>query len=187
MKKYSKNIFILSLVILSIAFWTLLLIIFPPQEIIKGIGIENSYWLIFFIAAIAGVSTVTSTSYYASVVTFAAGGANPFLLAICAGIGMSIGDSLFYFLGKKGSKVLPRKIDQYQDKIELWLKNKSRWMIISFVYIYTGFTPFPGDLLSIFLGINNFKYKLIIWPIILGNITLMTTIGLLARSGIEIF
>jgi membrane protein YqaA with SNARE-associated domain len=187
LKKYRKNILILTIIILSILIWSIFLLFFPPSKIIGFVGIQNTYWLIFLIAAIAGVSTVTSTSYYASVVAFVIGGANPFLIAIFAGLGMTIGDSLFYFLGKKGAQVLPEKIDRYQDKIEEWLQKRPKWIVVIIIYIYTGLSPFPGDLMSIFLGITNFRYKLVIWPIIFGNITLMTIIGLLAQNRIEIF
>lgn len=181
MNKRNKKLLGLSIVVISIFTWSILLLVFDYREIIGQIGLENSYWIIFLIATIAGVSSVTSTSYYASVVAFAIAGSNPFLLAIFAGLGMSIGDSLFYLLGKKGSQVLPEKIDKYQDRIEIWIHKKPKWLKVTLIYMYTGFSPFPGDLLSIFLGIANFKYKLIIWPIILGNITLMTIISLFAQ------
>lgn len=187
MRERTRNILIILFIILIIIFWSILLSYISPQEIISKVGVNNAYWIIFLISSLAGVSSLTSTSYYASIITFAAGGANPFLLALFAGAGMTIGDSLFYFLGRNGDKVLPEKIDRHVNRMEDWIKKKPIWLQRLVIYIYTGFTPLPGDFLSIFLGITNFKYKFIVWPILAGNTTLMLILALLAQNGIGPF
>lgn len=187
MRKRNKNLLILTVVILSIILWSVLFLFISPKEIIDKIGVENSYILILLMAVFSGVSTLTSTSHYATVFTFAAGGLNIFLISLLAGIGMTIGDTIFYYLGKKGSQSLPEKIKGRLSKIEEWLAGKSKAFVPVSIYLYTGFTPLPGDILSVFLGVTNHKYKVIILPILLGNISLMIWISLLAKSGIDIF
>ena len=133
-------------------------------------------------ATFSGVSSFTSTSHYATVFTFAAGGLNPFLISIFAGIGMTIGDSVFYYLGKRGAQSLPESVERKFQSIKCWIEKKSKKLLPAIVYMYTGFTPLPGDFLSIFLGITSVKYKTIIVPIILGNMTLMLWISFFAQA-----
>jgi len=48
------------------------------------------------------MSSITGVSYAATIVTLAAGGLNPLLLGLASGLGISIGDTIYYFLGRQG-------------------------------------------------------------------------------------
>jgi membrane protein YqaA with SNARE-associated domain len=156
-----------------------------PSEIVENIGIHNTYWLILLVGIVSGVSTFTSTGFLAVYVTLVLGGSNPFLLGLSAGLALTVGDTLFYYLGRNGSRSLPDGIRKYFERAKQWFGTKPKWVLSLCIYLYTGFTPFPGDILNIFLGMSNFRYKEIILPIILGNITLMVIVGHLALSGIR--
>lgn len=182
MRKKTKNIIIFSTILLSIIFWGVLTYFFKPSEMIEGLGVTNSYLFIFLMAAISGVSSFTSSSHYLTVITFAIGGINPFMISLLAGIGLTIGDTVFYYLGKKGSKSLPKKINEKFIKINKWIENKPKILVPIIVYVYTGLTPLPGDFISIFLGVTNISYKRIVLPFILGNMTLMLLVSLFAQS-----
>lgn len=182
MKKKNKAIWIFAIIILSVSIWSVVFHFYSPHQIVEKIGVENSYILIFLVATFSGVSSFTSTSHYAAIVTFASGGLNIFIIALLAGIGMTIGDSLFYYLGKTGKESLPLKIKEKIQKVEDWLNSKNKIFVPISVYIYTGFTPLPGDILSVFLGVTNHKFKTVIVPILLGNITLMFLISYFAQG-----
>jgi|GEM_PF-308295 len=82
--------------------WTVLLWTVGPEQMVSYIGVQNGYLIGFFLATFGGMSTLSSASYFATIITLAAGGLNPYLLAVVAGFGLLIGDSLFFYLGKSG-------------------------------------------------------------------------------------
>lgn len=158
-----------------------------PDEIIEIIGIENSYWVIFLVALLGGVSSFTSTSFFATFATFAAGGSNPFILAALGAIAMMIGDSLFFYLGVRGREALISKHEDKVKKLKDWLEERPEWMIPLIIYVYNGFTPLPADVLMIALALIKYPFKKIVVPMVLGHMTLLTTIGVLAYYGVKIF
>jgi len=181
-KKYAPFIVTL-LVLVGIG---ILLSFMRPSEIVETIGVRNSYWVIFVVAVLGGVSSFTSTSFYATAVTFVAGGSHPLLIGIISGLGMSVGDSIFYFLGSRGRKAF---LEQYKEKINIatkWLEGKARWVVSLLIFIYMGFTPLPGDILMVSLAVLDYSYKKIIPFVIIGNITLITILGYLSYYGVRL-
>jgi membrane protein YqaA with SNARE-associated domain len=175
------------IVVLSVIVWSIVLYKYPATAIVEAIGIHNVYWVTLAAALLIGVSTTTSVSFYTAIVTFAIGGANPLLLGLFAGIGLTAGDSLFYYFGKIGKKSLPVKVTAFAEKVEMWFTNKPPFFLYSFIVAYSGLTPFPGDILSIFLGISGFSYRNIVIPLLIGNTLLITILAELAQRGVSLF
>lgn len=143
-----------------------------PEQIVSNIGVENTYLILFLIAIFGGVSAFTSTSFYVLFVTFLAGGSNPIILAVVGGIGLSIGDMLFYILGIKGREVMEHtKYEKYISKISKLIDKNSQFVVFLVIYLYISFSPFPKDILSVTLGILNYNVKRLFFAMILGNIT----------------
>ena len=69
-----------------------LFLFYSPDQIVNYIGVENTYLTMFLIAAIGGVNSLTSGVLYASLLTFAAGGADPLWLGLSTGVGMALGE-----------------------------------------------------------------------------------------------
>ena len=143
-----------------------------PEQIVTNIGVENTYLILFLIAIFGGVSAFTSTSFYVLFVTFLAGGSNPIILAIVGGLGLSIGDMLFYLLGIKGREVMEHtRYEKYISKISKLIEKNSQLVVFSVIYLYISFSPFPKDILSVTLGILNYNIKRLFLAMILGNTT----------------
>src|ERR1041385_1823003 len=70
-----------------------------PDYIIKLMGVDNAYLLMFITAFFGGFTTFNVIPYHILLVTLALGGLNPFLLGFLAAIGVSIGDSSAYLVG----------------------------------------------------------------------------------------
>lgn len=170
-----------------IAFWTVLLILYDPKEIVKTIGIENGYLLTFFVALLGAFSSLTFASVYPMVVTFALGELNPILLTIAAGTGLTIGDSLFFYLGIKVRPFIKGKLKQKLDQFVEWTKQRPTWLIPVIVYFYVGFTPFPNNLLTGSLAASGYAFKKVVLPVLLGNITFPVLVTILAELGVDIF
>lgn len=158
-----------------------------PDEIVEMIGVENSYWVIFLVALLGGVSSFTSTSFFATFATFAAGGSNPFILAALGAIGMMAGDTVFFYLGVRGREALLSQHEGRVKKFKDWLKKRPKWMIPLIVYIYNGFTPLPADVLMVTLALIEYPFRKIVIPMVLGHLTLLTILGTLAYYGVKIF
>ena len=112
---------------------------------------------------------------------------NPILLGLFGGIGVTIGDSLYFYLGSKGKEISSKKVDKRLEKISKLLKKSPKWLIPFIVYIYSGFTLLPNDLMTFSLGITGYSYKKIFLPLILGNITVTTIIAYISIFGINFF
>lgn len=173
MKRREKLFIILAVIVVLF-----LLVAFNiPERIVEFIGIENAYIVVFLIAALGGVSSFTAISYFTTIIAFATTGLNPFLLGIVGGVGVTIGDSLFFFFGQNSRVVLSRHIEQAIDAFRKRLE-RFRWSVPIFVFVYAGFTPFPNEFMTVSVGLTGSKYREIVVPLVLGNITITTLLVL---------
>jgi membrane protein YqaA with SNARE-associated domain len=183
-KKYLNFGFLLLFIIV----WSITLAIIGPDTIVDVIGIENAYITAFIIATLGGVSTITAPSYFLTIITLAGGGANPYILGIVAGTGITIGDSLFYYLGYSGRHIAKKKANKWIQKFSKWLSEKPKWLMPIIIFIYAAFTPLPNDILTISLGLMCcYPYKYVIIPLWAGNITITILTALGTGFGFNLF
>lgn len=188
MEKNRRRTYItLAATIFFIAFWTILLMLYNPKEIVKAIGIENGYLLTFFVAMLGAFSSLTFASVYPMIVTFALGDLNPVILTVAAGSGLTIGDALFYYLGMKVRPFIKGKMKRLLDRFLEWTQHRPAWLIPLIVYFYVGFTPFPNNLLTGSLAASGYAFKKAIIPVLLGNISFPVLITILTDLGVDIF
>ena len=176
MKKY-RSLLVIAGILFFIIAWSILLFYVSPQEIVENIGANNTLIIAFLVSTLGGLSSITSTSYYAMLTTFSAGGANPILLGISAGIGLTISDSLIYYLGTKGHDILSGKLLEYANKIAYWVNKKHDRLVQFLAFVYTGLTPLPNDLLTGSLGLAEYNFRKFLPALLLGNITLSIIIA----------
>lgn len=159
------------IVILAVAF-SLALYFIGAERIVEIIGVENTYLVIFFIALFGGMTSIGGVSYTGSIITFVAGGASPWIIALAAGLGTTLGDVTYYMVARHGSKALGDGwLSTKVKKVSEWLKNRSAKMKFLVVYLYMGFTPFPNDPLTITLGLSRVPKKIVIPALALGDTT----------------
>lgn len=175
--KKRRNYFIFGGILLFVIGWSILLLHISPKEIVSYIGAENSLIVAFGVSTFGGLSSLTSTSYYAMLTTLSTGGANPLLLGISAGAGLTISDSLIYYLGTRGHEILTGDWRQRADQISRWINTQHEHVVQIFAYVYTGLTPLPNDLLTGSLGLAEYSYRRLLPALLLGNITLSILIA----------
>jgi membrane protein DedA with SNARE-associated domain len=158
------------LVLAAVAAWSVLVYIYGAESLINYIGIQNSYIFLFFIAT-SGISSFASMFFYATLISLAAAGLNPVLLGLVGGVGATIGDSVFYYLGLRGGDMFSGRYKKHLDKIHDYINNKPEWKIKLFTFLYAGYSPFPNDILTVSLGISKIKYRKIFLPILAANIS----------------
>jgi membrane protein YqaA with SNARE-associated domain len=110
-----------------------------------------------------------------------AGGLNPLWLALISGVGLSMSDTIFFYIGLHSHEFISSpKLNRWIDKIAKWLSRRSKLTIGSFIYLYTAFTPLPTDFVTVILGLTKQPYTLVIVPLILGDFTyayILATLG----------
>lgn len=168
--------------LLIIGIFTLIFLLVGPKGLIDFIGVRNSYLLVFLVGAFGGVSSLTASSFVLTVVTLASGGANPLILGITGGFGITIGDTLFYFLGLKGRETLTGGVRKVTNRFSAWIQKQPGWLIPFVVFFYASFAPLPNDVLTVSLGLCKCTSRKILIPLLLGNILFTTMIAWISAT-----
>ena len=155
-----------------------------PEDIVDKIGTQNTYIFIFLLASIGGLSTATGAVVYTSMITAAAGGTSPVLVAIAGGTGIFISDSVFYHLALYGKTAIPEKVVARLSRATERLVGFSTEKMLLFTYLYQSFLPLPSDILMVLLVLRGFKYRTVAPVFLAGSITLSF---LLAYFGYAIY
>lgn len=168
--------------LLTLAIW------FDSTVLVNLLGVQNSYIILFFVSLIGGFSTGGSATYLALLVTLVAGGLNPWATGLVAGLSLFIGDTIMLVLAQKGRTFINGTLDARLDGFALRFKN-TPWLQHSFpyiAYVYSGFTPFPHDMLILFMAAIEYSRKKALLIIFFGDITFATGVGLLTTYGITL-
>lgn len=93
---------------------------------------------------------------------------NPFLLALSAALGGSLGQGINYLIGLGGKEILPKK---YTRELEVVRKKfekygASLWIIIA------SMTPFPDAIIAIFCGVIKYDFKRYFLALFVGRLIL---------------
>lgn len=179
MTKKRQAYYLLAGIIAIILAINLLFFYVSPEEIVVGIGVRNSYLAVFLLAAIGGLSTLTGTVLFASLLTFAAGGSSPLWLGLSAGLGIFLSDSIFFYLASYGREAVPSGWDKALDKLEQRVRRLPEWAVLLGTYVYLGLTPLPNDLLMLALVLGGYSYRRVLPVLILGSFTVALAVAYL--------
>ncbi|MDO8569560.1 MAG: hypothetical protein Q7R89_02165 [bacterium] len=173
MSNFIRKYWMIFFLIAFLSAFVLILVFITPEEIVDYVGVENTYVVSFLLAVFGGLSTVTGISFFASVVTFSSGGANPLFLGLFGGLGIFISDTIFFFVARYGIQIFKERVKP----LSLWLVSKMKKVSLSIilvgVYIYIGFTPFPNDILMVALVFIGMPFKRLAPVLLTGSITIV--------------
>lgn len=181
MKKLKKY-YALILVLVFIIFINAVLYYVGAEGIVSVIGVDNTYLLVFILAISGGLSSFTGVALLTSIATFAGGGAEPLLLALAGGAGIFISDTVFYFLVLYGRRSVPENWDKTFDKLEELVGRYPKWVVLTGMYFYIGFSPLPNDLLMAALVIGGYSYRRIVWVLLAGSFTIALLMAYLGST-----
>lgn len=173
--------------VLLLAGTTVALTIIGPDAIVERIGVKNTYVTVLLLAAIGGLSTLTSTSLFAAIGTFSAGGAHPLLLGLFAGTGIFISDTVFFHVAQYGKSSLPEKWEKHTAHLTRWLNRQSKYLVMLFIFIWIGFSPLPNDILMIALAAAGYRYWTVAPLLLAGGVSIATITAYAARAGESLF
>jgi len=177
-----SNGYLILLAILSfILCINLLFYVADVRQTVADIGVDNTYIIVFLLAVIGGLSSITGPPLFATIVTFAAGGSDPLVLGVAGGAGLFISDSIFYHLFLVGRKSLPDRWESAAAKLRKRIDRLPSWAVLPGSYVYIGLTPLPNDLLMFALGISGYPYRKIAPILLAADLTLATTTAYLGE------
>jgi membrane protein DedA with SNARE-associated domain len=174
-------------IVLIVIGWSVFLYTHDIQVFVEALGAKNGYLIMFLVALFGGVSSLGGVTYVTTLITLSSGGLDPLLLALASGLGVSFGDTVYFYLGKKGLRKYIVEYNATHPQIKKWVEKLTHWLegkpkVITFLGIYciTAFTPMPNDIIAITFGLVNKRYLTVVPALVLGNIThtfLIATFG----------
>ncbi len=177
MHKIKRKKIILTISIIALTAWAIFLFSIDINWLLASIGIQNMYLILFLIALLSSTSFLTSASFYATFLAYVSLGFDPLIISIIGGIGMAIGDSLFFFISRHAGDVMSMSNVKLYNKIFKQISKLPTWGVYLFTYLYASFMPIPNDILIIMLGVLKFRYSRVIPILIIGDITLLFLIA----------
>lgn len=163
MKSSRRRIYaLLGLVILILIAWAVFFHFVPPEELVRKIGVQNTYLIAFLLAVIGGFSSITATSLYATLIALSQGGVNPTTLGMVGGLGLFLSDSLFYFVLDYSRKMITKVADKWEttfNKIRSLVRRAPDWLVYVGVFLYSAFAPLPNDILLAVLTVSRYSYR----------------------------
>lgn len=172
---------------LFIGAWIVLVFLAPPAEIVERVGVENAYLVVLLLSIIGALGSITTFSSYPAIVTFAAGDMNVLALGLVSGIGLTLGDAVFYFLCTEIKGLLTGRLEEKAVATGLWLETQPAWVIPLVTYVWVGLLPLANNLLTGALAITGYPFRRILPPLFLGNVTFPTGVAYFASLGFTFF
>lgn len=182
-----RNWYTIALIAVFLIGWVVLLFLVPPDRIVQQVGVENAYVVVLLLSVIGALGSMTTFSSYPAIVTFAAGGMNIWALGIVSGIGLTIGDAIFYSFVGEVKGLLRGRAKEKAVEVGEWLDRRPRWVIPAVTYVWVGLLPLANNVLTGALALSGYRFRKILVPIFLGNVTFPTGVAYLASIGIELF
>lgn len=171
-----------ALVLVMVLAWSVALYYVTPDVIVSRLG-DHTWPAVFAAGVLGGTSILFPFPYYLVVATAAAGGANPMLVGLSAGLGVMIGETTSYLVGHAGRAVLPAKASEAFALLHRWVADTHSVRFYGFLFVYGSVMPLPNDVIVVPLGAAGVSYWRVILPLGAGNIVFNTATALLAASG----
>jgi membrane protein YqaA with SNARE-associated domain len=175
-----------ALVLLMVLCWSVALYFVTPEAIVSRLGAQTLP-AVFVAGVLGGTSILFPFPYYLVVATAAAGGANPFLVGLGAGLGVVIGETTSYIVGHAGRAVLPEKASEAFALLHRWVSDTHSAKFYGFLFVFGSVMPLPNDVIVVPLGAAGVSYWRVILPLGAGNIVFNTATALLAAQGVTSF
>ncbi|RDV39128.1 hypothetical protein DV096_00720 [Bradymonadaceae bacterium TMQ3] len=175
-----KQVAIFLVALLLVVGWTFFFLYTEPEAVIEWMGVENSYLVGFLISVFGALGSVTPFSTYPAVYAMATTEVNLIILIPLVAVGLTVGDALFFYFGVTAQSVMPQWLENWMERVWLWLQTKPELFLQIFIFLYVGFSPFANNLLTAPLAMAGYRFRKIVVPLTLGNCSLPIVASYLA-------
>ncbi|WP_371156966.1 hypothetical protein [Jannaschia sp. 2305UL9-9] len=141
----------------------------PVEDLIDIVGSDNAYILMFALGTIGGFTTFTGIPYHFVLMSLAAGGLNPVWLGVSTAIGVMMGDSTMFLIGKQVKGSLPPRVLAIIDRLSMYLLHHPR-LVTPALVAYGTVSPFSNDFVVASLSIGGYGYWRTVVPLTIGNV-----------------
>ncbi len=142
---------------------------FPADTILDKVGSDTAYVLMFALGMIGGFTTFTGIPYHFVLMSLAVGGLDPVALGVCTAVGVMLGDSTMFLIGKQVKDSLPPRVVATIDHFAEYLLKHPRFVTPALV-AYGTVSPFSNDFVVASLSMGGYGYWRTILPLTVGNI-----------------
>ncbi len=163
-----------------------LYIFYSPKEMIIRLGVRNSFIIAFFISIVGAFTSMTKFSAYPMIIALVGGGLNFFHVGLVAGLGLAIGDILFFLFGHSARGFTGHRFKNKLDKILARLRRLKTILVQVLIFFYISCTPLPNNLLSGSLAFIKYPFRHVVIPLILGDVAFCILVAWLALQGISL-
>lgn len=161
-------------VIIAFAFWLSKVVI--ENDTVQGLVNTYGYVGIFIVSAISGFNIVVPIPAITFFPVFLASGLDFWYVILTISFGMTIGDTMGFFIGRAGKTVLSGHMKNMMARLKKWKKKNSKAPLI-FLAIYSTIAPFPNELVVLPLAFMGYRLSRVFPIILAGNIIFNTLVG----------
>jgi membrane protein YqaA with SNARE-associated domain len=152
------------------------------SEALRTLVVSYGYFGIFLVSAISGINIFIPIPAIAFLPLFLASGLEFWLTIVVISIGMTLGDSVSYIIGKAGRYVFDSskksKLTSRLKKLHSqWLK-KHRSIPLLVLLFFAAFIPLPNEIIIIPLAFLGYKFTRLLPWLMIGNLAFNTLSGL---------
>lgn len=166
-----------SLVILIVSFSILLTQYVANNENAQLLIQEFGHIGIIIISFLIGVSGISPVPAGTFTPIFTASGIHIITVITLAVVGTMLANLASYYIGRLGHKFTNANYPKIQEKVVALYSEKKK-LIPYFVFMFSGFVPFPDEIYLIPFGVMGVKIKEFIIPLILGTTLFQTATAL---------
>jgi len=165
-----KNVlrFLALIAIVVFAFW--LSRALSGSDIVKNAVNDFGYLGVFVVALVSGFNVIVPIPAIVFLPLFTASGLSFWFIIVVVTIGMTIGDSIGYFLGDAGRSVV--RFDGGKNKILSHIekfKKRHRFGPFIFLFFYAAFAPIPNEAIIIPMSFAGYRFVHVFPIVLLGN------------------
>ncbi|KKT25454.1 MAG: hypothetical protein UW10_C0007G0027 [Candidatus Magasanikbacteria bacterium GW2011_GWA2_43_9] len=146
------------------------------SDVVENIVSRFGYVGMFLLAAVSGFNLVVPIPAIGFYPVFAELGYAPAVIIGIMSLGMTLGDSIGYLLGRTGKDMLAASSSRHVNDVFHRLYLRHQVLPFVFLFFYVAFVPLPNELLVIPMAIAGYRYWHMAVVLCLGNM-LFNTFG----------
>lgn len=152
---------------------------------IRSFIVNYGYTGLFLVAIISGFNLIVPIPAIAFFPLAVSVGLNSWIVITVITVGMTMGDSIGFFLGRTGRSVIEQdKLPRFIKKIEKYLEGRPNAVPVV-VFLYASFVPLPNEALVIPISFIKRPWWHILAPVLAGNaiFNILVAFGFASISG----
>jgi len=177
MQPKTRNIVVRTLLVVIVIVLVILLNrLAIGSDAVKDIAGRFGYAGIFLVSVVSGFNVVLPIPVAGFFPFFISAGFHPVVTIAVISLGMVVGDSVGYFLGRMGRTSAPQQMTRWAARVEhLWERHP--FFAYLALFAYAAFVPLPNELIVVPFAFLGAKFRYVLLSVFLGNILFNTLVA----------